>query len=237
MARKPIKRKAVRDQERSVNWKVIAGIVVGAVIFLGILMVMSLNDDDTVAQQPGQQAEQTGLIAYCEENPEHCVFEGSDTAPVTLLEVFDFACVHCRNFNLEGLPVFKNQYKDSGQVRFVTYPFASRPETLPATNASMCANEQGAFSEYNSALFRQFGEPGYLSNAQLLATAVSINLDRDQFAACMEEGRYNLVISDNVGYAHSLGVTSTPNFFVNDTQVTGNQPQLIQQRIEAALAN
>jgi protein-disulfide isomerase len=233
MARKPIKRKVDRDQERAVNWKVIVGIVVGAVIFLGILMVMSLNEPDS----SDQQVEQTGLIAYCEENPENCVFEGSETAPVTLLEVFDFACVHCRNFNLEGLPVFKSQYKDSGQVRFVTYPFASRPETLPATNASLCANEQGAYSEYNSALFRQFGEPGYLTNAQLLATAVSINLDRDQFAACMEEGRYNLVISDNVGYAHSIGVTSTPNFFINDTQVTGNQPQLIQQRIEAALAN
>jgi protein-disulfide isomerase len=37
-------------------------------------------------------------------------------------------------------------------------------------------------------------------------------------------------------YAHSVGVTSTPNFFINGMQVTGNQPQLIQQRIETALA-
>jgi protein-disulfide isomerase len=230
MARKPIKRKAARDQERAVNWKVIAGIVAAAVIFLGILMFSTLNQQDSP-----EQVEQAGLIAYCDENPDHCVIEGSATAPVTLLEVFDFACIHCRNFNQDNLPFFKNQYMDSGQVRFVTLPFASRPETLAATNASLCANEQGAYSEFNSAMFSQFGGPDYGSRDQMLRTAVSIDLDSEQFGACMDEGRYNLVISDNVLYAQSLGVTSTPNFFINDVQVTGNQPQLIQQRIETAL--
>lgn len=232
MARKPIKRKAARDQERSVNWQVIAGIILAAVVFLGILVLVSNN-----SSQDAPQVEQQGLIAYCDENPENCVIEGNQDASVTLLEVFDFACIHCRNFNQEGLPALKNLYYDSGQVRFVTLPFASRPETLAATNASLCANEQGAYADYNSALFSQFGETGYLTNPQLLQTAVSIGLDQNQFATCMEDGRYNIIISENVGYAHSIGVSSTPNFFVNEMRIEGNQPQLIQQRIEMALGN
>ena len=232
MARKPIKRKAARDQKRAVNWKVIVGIVAAAVVFLGILMFASLNQQDSP-----EQVQQTGLIAYCDENPDNCAFTGSATAPVTLLEVFDFACIHCRNFNQENLPFFKSQYLNSGQVRFVTLPFASSPGTLPATNASLCAREQGAYFEYTSAMFSEFGGPDYGSRDQLLRAAAAVNLDSQQFSACIDEGRYNSVVSENVLYAQSLGVTSTPNFFINDVQVTGNQPQLIQQRIEAALAN
>jgi protein-disulfide isomerase len=231
MARKPIKRKAARDRERGVNWKVIAGIAVVAVLFFAGLMFLSMNEGD------GGTPAQTGLPAYCEQNPDNCVATGAETAPVTLLEVFDFACIHCRNFNQDALPSFKNQYLDSGQVRFVSLPFASSPDTLPATNASLCANEQGAYFEYTEAVFSQYGEPGYLSRNQLLQTAVSLNLDGDSFAACMDEGRYNIVVSDNVGQAHSVGVTSTPNFFINGMQVTGNQPELIRQRIEVALGN
>jgi protein-disulfide isomerase len=232
MAKKPIKRKTARDQERAVNWKVIGGIVVVSVLMLGGLMFLSLtdNDRDTTDQL-------LSLPQYCEQNPDNCVSEGAETAAVTLLEVADFACVHCRNFNQDALPLFKNRYKDNGQVRFVAFPFAARPETLAATNASLCAHEQGAYFEYASALFSQFGAPGYLSSDQLLQTAVSLNLDSDSFAACMDEGRYHTLISENVVHAHSVGVTSTPNFFVNEMQVTGNQPELIQQRIEMVLGN
>jgi protein-disulfide isomerase len=232
MARKPIKRKAARDRERGVNWKVIAGIFVVAILMVGGLMLLtSASNDDLPVAGP------LSLPEYCELNPDNCVAVGAENAPVNLVEVFDFACIHCRNYNQDALPVFKNQYLDSGEVRFVSYPFAARPETLPATNASLCANEQGAYFEYTGALFSQFGEPGYLSQAQLLQTAVSLNLDSDSFAACMDEGRYNILVSDNVGHAHAVGVTSTPNFFVNGMQVTGNQPELIRQRIEVALGN
>jgi protein-disulfide isomerase len=232
MARKPIKRKSARDRERGVNWKVIAGIFVVAILMVGGLMLLALNDNGE-----GQVTTQMTIPDYCQQNPDNCVSLGAETAPVTLVEVFDFACIHCRNFNQDALPVFKNQYLDSGQVRFVSFPFAARPETLPATNASLCADEQGAYFEYTEAVFSQFGDPGYLSRNQLLQTAVALNLDSESFAACMDEGRYNLVISDNVGHAHSVGVTSTPNFFVNGMQVTGNQPDLIRQRIEMALGN
>jgi protein-disulfide isomerase len=233
MARKPIKRKAARDRERGVNWMVIVGIVAAAVLLLGGLMLLSLNSVD----EDGPTMAQASVPAYCEQNPDNCVAIGAETAPVRLVEVFDFACIHCRNFNQDALPVFKNQYLASGQVRFVSFPFAARPETLPATNASLCANEQGAYFEYSKAVFSQFGEAGYLSRDQLLQTAVALNLDRDSFAACMDEGRYNIVVSDNVGHAHSVGVTSTPNFFINGIQVTGNQPDLIRQHIERMLGN
>jgi protein-disulfide isomerase len=232
MAKKTMKHKTVRARQRGVNWTVIVGIGVVALLLLAALLLWFPTNGDE-AQPPAQ----AGLPAYCEQNPDNCVATGAEAAPVTLLEIFDFACIHCRNFNQDVLPLLKSQYQESGQVRFVSLPFASRPDTLPASNASLCANEQGAYFEYTDAVFRQYGEPGYLSQAQLLQTAVSLNLDRDQFAACMDEGRYNILISDNVGYAHSVGISGTPNFFINDIHVTGNQPELIRQRIEMALRN
>ena len=49
--------------------------------------------------------------------------EGSETAPVTVIEYASPTCPHCAAFSNDVLPAFMEAYVDTGKVRFITRPF------------------------------------------------------------------------------------------------------------------
>lgn len=226
MAKKTARRRA-KQRRRQTNWLVIGGIIVlGAVVLVGLL-ALALREPATGVLQ-----------AYCQSNPEACVAKGAEDAPVTIVEILDFGCGHCRNFNQQTAPLLEEQYVETGQLRLVSLPYALRAETVPATNASLCAAEQDAYFEFTNAMFERFDEPDILTQAGFIRAAQSIDLDVEQFTQCIDEERYVDVIQENIQRARAAGVSSTPNFFINGRKLEGNQPlSVFQQRIESLLSS
>lgn len=145
---------------------------------------------------------------------------GPADAPVTMIEFSDFTCPYCRKFQQETFPVLWEAYPD--QIRFVyrDYPILSA-ESDAAAEAAECADEQGAFWAYHDALFRaQFGlgQDAYLAYAQIL------ELDTEQFSACIEERRYQAEVEADARDAAGWGVNGTPTFFINGVRLVGAQP-------------
>lgn len=204
---------------------VIGGVIaLGAIILLGML-ALALRQPQTSALQ-----------LYCENNPDACVTTGAEDAPVTIVEIMDFGCPHCRTFNRQTAPLIEEQYVETGQVRLVSFPYALRQETIPATNASLCANEQDAYFAFSDAMFERFEEPDILTRAGFIRAAEAVELDIDPFTECVDEGRYVPTIQQNIQRARAAGVTSTPNFFIDGRQLEGAQPfSVFQQRIESVL--
>jgi protein-disulfide isomerase len=163
------------------------------------------------------------LSNYCQENSANCVRMGAVDAPVTLVEVSDFGCPHCRSFHQEKAALIKEQYVDSGQVKWIFLPYALRPETAPAANAALCAEEQGKYYEFTEALFNQSTETSLTRDGFLLA-AEEIGIQTDPFTTCLEDNRYSAIVSENQQAAQSARVTGTPTFFVNDQILRGNVP-------------
>lgn len=185
-----------------------------------------------------QEPEIPTLAQYCQDNPERCVFEGSPNAPVTIVEVSDYGCVHCRNFHAETLPLIKDQHVATDQVRWIFLPYALSTTTLPASNAAMCANEQGVYARYGDLLFGQQNQPIALTREGFLQAAEQLELDMNAFVSCMDSGRYYNVIQENVNAARGVRISATPSFMINDRLVEGAVPfSVFQQRISAALAN
>lgn len=208
------RRRARRSKEQKrTNWLVIGGIgLVGVIIVFGLLY-LALREPETVS-----------LADFCLNNPENCVVEGAADAPVTVVEISDFGCTHCRTFHQQTAPLIDEQYVANGDVRWIYLPYALRPETLPPANAALCAEEQGQYAAFTSAMF---GLPA-LEDAQtrdgIFTAAEQVGLDIEPFTTCVEEGRYNSVISENQQLARAAQVSGTPTFFVNDQIVRGAVP-------------
>lgn len=223
-----------RREQGSVNWLLIGGVIAVGVVGLFALLFVTLQTQGLPTPTPERQAE---LEDFCAANEENCIAKGETDAPVTVIEVSDYGCPHCRNFNLDSAPIFDQSYVETDQVRWVVLPFALREETVSASAAAMCAAEQDMFFPYHLRLFQlqstdlAFTEAGYMQSAQ------SLEMDTDAFQSCLEEGTYTSVVQRNMAAAASAGVNATPTFFVNGIKVEGNNPDGLRQAIEGALGS
>ncbi len=228
MAKRIKKRSRVtKKEERKTNWIIIGGIVGVGVIALFGLLFFTLQSSGTVTPVP-TPTRSLVLQDYCENNPENCMVTGEDNAPVTIVEVSDYGCGHCKNFNLDTAPTLKQQYVDTGVVRWITIPYALGGQTgfptAPSANAAMCSAEQDAFEAFHAALFTLQGTGTFNTTAGFVEVANDLGLDADALTACIEDGRYNSNVQDNIQAANQSGINSTPSFFVNGEMVRGNVP-------------
>lgn len=147
---------------------------------------------------------------------------GEPDAPV-LVEVYeDFQCPSCASFteNLEERILQNFVYNGTARFQFHNFAFIGQ-ESLNASNAAMCANEQDRFWDFQAILFaNQVGEnQGAFSSRRIEAMAESLGLDMESWRACYDEQRYETAILDDVADGRSRGVTGTPTVFVEGVQV------------------
>lgn len=162
--------------------------------------------------------------------------EGSSNAPVTIIEYSDYNCGHCRNFNMETLPRLKADYIDTGKVKYVVYPFALWPQTVIATEAALCAADQGKFFEYKHALYENQGQLAF-AEGPLTDLAATLDLNRNSFAQCLSSGAHRAEVETARITAANRGIQSTPIFVINNQRVEGNQPyEVFKGIIEQELA-
>jgi protein-disulfide isomerase len=210
-------RASSRRGRRETNWLLIGGIVVVGIVVLALL-ALTLRNPDT-----GGDAV-SALAGYCQDNPDNCVTKGNPDAPVTLVEVSDYGCSHCRDFNLGTAPLLEEEYVDSDNVYWVILPYALGETTIPAAASALCAAEQDAFFAYHHKLFEYLDTPIALTPAAFLQSAGDLALNLEEFNSCLESGRYTSIIRENATAATRAGVQATPTFFVNGEKLEGNYP-------------
>jgi len=179
-----------------------------------------------------------GLAAFCWQNPANCAGKGDPNAPVIMVEVSDYGCGHCRNFNLETAGEIDDLYIANGDVYWLVLPYALSPARTAAPASALCAAEQNAFYEYHQRMFEMSSDKDAQSNDGFYRAASELGLDLPAFQVCVESGRYQTVVSDNIAFASAFGVTSTPTFVIDSQALVGNYPldafrQWIDAEIEA----
>jgi len=143
---------------------------------------------------------------------------GPADAAVTIMTFSDYQCPYC----VRSEPVLAEvleRYPD--QVRLVHRHFPLdniHPFARPASEASMCAEEQGKFWEYHDGIFALQGR---LADGSLTEIASSIGLDEDAFSLCIEERRYKDFVETDFKAGQEAGVTGTPSFFLNGIKLKG----------------
>jgi protein-disulfide isomerase len=157
---------------------------------------------------------------------------GPPDAPVTIVEFSDFQCPYCRRVQ----PTLKRLLEEyEGKVKLVFRDFPLRnihPQAQKAAEAAQCAAEQQKFWPYHDKLFAT-------SNLQvddLKRYAQELELDTEQFNACLDSDKYAQEIEADLQDGQNAGVSATPSFFVNGQPISGAVPyDRFQEAVEAAL--
>jgi len=142
---------------------------------------------------------------------------GTDGAPVTIVEFSDFQCPYCRQVQ----PTVKRLMAEyEGKVKLVFRDFPLRnihPQAQKAAEAAQCAAEQKKFWPYHDKLFTAAS----LQIDDLKKYAHELELNVEQFAACLDSNKYVGGIDADMQAGQNAGVNATPTFFVNGYPLSG----------------
>jgi len=186
------------------------------------------NDDaDTPASDAAETTYALGDIAL-----------GPEDAKVTVIEYASFTCPHCAAFHINTWPDVKEQYVDTGKIRFILREVYFDKYGLWASMAARCGGEAGYYPMVDTFLqtqrvwtkapdighaIHQIGRRAGLSN-EMLDACLS---DRDYAKALLKSYQDN---------AEADGVQSTPTFIVNGDLHSGNMSfEAFSAIIDAAL--
>jgi protein-disulfide isomerase len=141
---------------------------------------------------------------------------GSADAPVTVVEFTDYQCPFCLKFIRDTFPKLKEQFVDTGKVRWVIrdMPLGFHKNARKAAQAAHCAGEQGKFWEMRSVLFANAKK---LEEENLPGYAEVIGLDGAAFKSCLASDRHLAEIDQSAQDAGTVRITGTPTFVVGKT--------------------
>jgi len=150
---------------------------------------------------------------------------GSTEAPVTVVEFTDYQCPYCLKFVNNTFPKLKEQFIDTGKVRWVVrdMPLGFHKNARKAAQAAHCAGEQDKFWEMRTALFLNAKK---LEEENLPTYAQTIGLDMTAFDSCLASDRHLAEIDKSAQDAGTVQITGTPTFVVGKASsdwVEGNR--------------
>jgi len=152
---------------------------------------------------------------------------GDESAPITIIEYASLSCSHCADFHTNTLEKLKEEYIDSGKVRFV---FRDFPFNYPALLGSMvlrCIPEDVRY-DYMNALFQLqtnwVDKESTKTTQELFKIMQSGGMTKEEFDTCITNvDLENKILQGVIGAQSEFNIQSTPSFLVNGILVEGNK--------------
>jgi protein-disulfide isomerase len=139
---------------------------------------------------------------------------GDSNACIAIVEFGDYECPYCGQHANQVLPQILRDYVKTGKVRyfFKDTPVESiHPQALKASEAALCAGDQGKYWEVHDRLFKN---QQALAANDLRSHARALDLDVPSFEECLNKGTHAARIRKSIQEATEFGVRGTPTFFV-----------------------
>ncbi|RUT31156.1 DsbA family protein [Arsenicitalea aurantiaca] len=150
---------------------------------------------------------------------------GDPDAPVTVIEYASPTCPHCATFHNQVYPAFKERYVDTGQVQFILRPFVRNVLDAVVFMLAEAAGDE-MYHEVIDTYFRTQNEWA-MSDAPrdaLQAIALQLGFTEESFEAALTNQDLFAGMEQMRDQAlNDFNVTGTPTFYVNGTQLTGDQ--------------
>ena len=164
--------------------------------------------------------------------------KGADSARITIIELADFQCPYCRDFQRTTMPALDSLYVRTGKVRMVfhNYPLPTHPHAWVAAEAAMCAGAQGRFWPMHDRLYEEQARWGAAEQpaAEFESYAAALGLDMAAFRDCTARDRVAPLIMSDLIQATRGGAEATPTFVVLREPKAGEDPAA-SQRVLAGL--
>lgn len=145
---------------------------------------------------------------------------GPEDAPITIVEFSDFQCPYCARGE-DSVTQVLQKYGDKIRIVYRDYPLSFHQNAEISAIGAECAEEQGKFWEMHGAMFANQQK---LAAADLVETAGGLGMNKEEFKACLDSGKYKAEVQNDFKEGSSYGVTGTPAFFINGVMLSGAQP-------------
>lgn len=148
---------------------------------------------------------------------------GSPDAPITVVEYASVTCPHCATFHQEVYPSIKEQYIETGKVRFIFREFPTAPANLSVAGSMLarCAADKGGNDAYFVVLNALFATQrtwiyGESPRDELLKIAAQAGMGAEEFDACVKRQELLDYLNENIKEgSDKYGIASTPSFVLN----------------------
>jgi protein-disulfide isomerase len=160
--------------------------------------------------------------------------KGSDSAPVTIIEFSDYQCPFCSRAE-ETVKKVLDEYKGKVRLVFRQYPLPFHAQAAKASEAALCAGDQGKYWEMHEKLF---ANQQALAVDQLKQHAKGLGLDGSKFDKCLDSGEKTKIVDASKKAGDEAGVNGTPAFFINGRPLGGAVPfEKFKEIIDYELSN
>jgi protein-disulfide isomerase len=144
---------------------------------------------------------------------------GPEDAAVTVIEYASFTCPHCATFHAQVLPQLKENYVDTGQVRFVHREVYFDRYGLWAGMVARCGGEERYFGIADLIYERQRdwtrGEPTEVVD-KLRRIGKTAGLTDEQLDACLSDGqKAQTLVAWYQQNAEADRIEATPSFVID----------------------
>ncbi len=136
---------------------------------------------------------------------------GSADAKTWLVEFSDYQCPACGDFE-PAVNELRNTYPNDLYLVYRNFPLSQHPFAQPAAQTAEAAALQGKFWEMHDLLFEK---QDIFSDSTWEESATQLGLDMEKFRTDMSSDTVLNRIAADQSYGGSIGVNSTPTFYLN----------------------
>ena len=139
------------------------------------------------------------------------VSKGPAGAPITIVEFADFQCGYCSQIS-ETLNSLLQAYPNKIRLVFKHFPLSFHKDAQKASEASLCANDQGKFWEFHDMIFANQAQ---MQVPKLKEHASALGLNMEQFNECLTSDQHQSAVLQDYQVGEEVGVQGTPSVFIN----------------------
>jgi protein-disulfide isomerase len=154
-------------------------------------------------------------------------FMGSPTAPVQIIEFADFECPACAQFATITEPDVRSRIVQPGQAsyRFYDFPLPQHKNSMAASLAAACANDQGKFWEMHDRLFQGQDEWNTQATSRpksiFLGYARALGLNAGAWESCFDGKKHQAAVEASRNEGLGRQIQQTPTFIINNRAYPG----------------
>lgn len=245
----PEKKSPETDKIKSTNRILVVALIIAAFFLGSLISKLSYLEKDTANPQTTPQtvapndsgAQPAGQIKPVTSS-DH--IRGNTDAKVTLVVYSDFECPFCQRFHPVTQELLKT-YGDKIRLVYRHFPLSFHANAQKEAEASECIAELGEndkFWTFADTIFERTTANGTgFALDKLGPLAAELGVSEREFQTCLDSGKYEKLVKDQIADGTKGGVSGTPSTFIinpkGETQIlVGAQPiETFKTEIDKAL--
>jgi len=151
--------------------------------------------------------------------------KGNPQAHVKIVEFIDFQCPACA-YGINFLKTFIDKHPQDVYLQVRYFPLTNmHRHAMISALYSECAARQGKFWALDDLMIPQQQQWAQLISPEPIfrAMAQQAGINLDQLDTCLASDSARKVINDEKSLGQSLGINSTPTYFINNKMVVGTK--------------